>query len=132
MHINIKLLKVMAAPWVVVGALAVGCFFIISCGGDTSVDAYLQNIVMNAALVVTAFDGLCLVGYLSFPHLAGLTCVWLAKNWKKIDQLATLSASLKYDVVTKGGYYKLYKKGVRTYNSLNRGVKYDSTKSRSV
>jgi len=132
MKINRKLIKFIIAPWVVVGALAVGVLFILGCGGDTSIDQSLINFMIGAVEIALILNAIGLVAYLSIPHIAGLVCVWLAKNWKKMDQLATLSASLKYDATVKGGYYKLYKKGVKTYNNLNRGVTHGSAKSRAV
>ena len=132
MKINKTLIKFIAAPWVFVAAFGVITLFVIGCGGDTSVDFYLLHKLGLFANIAVVFDIISILGYLSFPHIAGLICVFLAKNWKKVDRLASISAGLQYDAISKGGYYHLYKKGVKTYNAMNRRCADVRTKSKAV
>ncbi len=132
MHINKTLLKFLVAPWIIVSLISVGVLFVIGCGGDVTIDLYLLNKLELFVMIAIIFDIVSLIGYICFPYIAGLACVLLAKHWKKLHKLASISAGLQYDVLSKGGYYKLYKRGVTTYNKLNRGGSYARTKSKTV
>ena len=131
MKLNNKFKICLIAPWVVVTALAFFDLFAMGCGTDPDTNLYLIDCLYTTSIVALIIDAVVVVGYLSIPHIAGMLCVWLAKNWKKIDRLANISASLYFDANSKG-YYKLYRKGVKTYNVLNRGVRNDSAKSRTA
>ena len=92
---------------------------------------YLLHVsaLTNTTIVASVITLITWTCYHFMPNVAG--CMILAKNHEYINMLANYSSALYFDVVCHGGYKKLYRKGVQTYNVVCRGHKYEPFKLRA-
>lgn len=112
-----RLLIACTSPWIVVGAVSLRTFIMISIN---LLSCDLQTVLLTLSCIAIAINLVTAMLYVTMPYFAGAFCVWLAKHWKLLDGLANYSAAMMFDVQKNGNYTWLYNKGVKTYNMLNR------------